>query len=74
INQFEFNLAKIFVFNPINKEEVLAKRNLWIEDHLYLFTLIHSQMEILKNLLEQSINDLKNEFTIRNLEKRILKI
>ncbi|QWU80014.1 putative motility accessory factor [Campylobacter novaezeelandiae] len=74
INQFEFNLAKIFVFNPINKEEVLAKKNLWIEDHLYLFTLIHSQMEILKNLLEQSINDLKNEFTIRNLEKRILKI
>lgn len=73
INQFELSLAKIFVFNPINKEEVLAKKNLWIEDHLYLFALICSQIEIFKNLLEQNINDLKNELTARNLEKRIIK-
>ncbi|MBK1991597.1 motility associated factor glycosyltransferase family protein [Campylobacter sp. 2018MI35] len=73
INQFEFNLAKIFVLNPSNKEELLAKKNLWIEDHLYLFTLIFSQIEIFKNLLEQNINNLKNELIARNLEKRIIK-
>ncbi|RKO64060.1 PseD protein [Campylobacter sp. P255] len=38
--QFEFNLAKIYVLNPINEDDVYNKSLLWIKEHIDWLELI----------------------------------
>ncbi|EAK6286577.1 motility associated factor glycosyltransferase family protein [Campylobacter lari] len=51
LQQFEFNLARIYVLNPKNEEEWLGKNITWIKDHTFLFEVLIANIKLLKEEL-----------------------
>ncbi|EFO9447924.1 motility associated factor glycosyltransferase family protein, partial [Campylobacter lari] len=68
LQQFEFNLARIYVLNPKNEEEWLSKNITWIKDHVFLFEVLIANIKLLKEEIKNNINPLKEELAKRNLK------
>ncbi|EAI7252738.1 motility associated factor glycosyltransferase family protein [Campylobacter lari] len=68
LQQFEFNLARIYVLNPKNEEEWLGKNITWIKDHVFLFEVLIVNIKLLKEEIKNNINPLKEELAKRNLK------
>ncbi|EAJ0333599.1 motility associated factor glycosyltransferase family protein [Campylobacter lari] len=68
LQQFEFNLARIYVLNPKNEEEWLGKNIIWIKDHTFLFEVLIANIKLLKEEIKSNINPLKEELVKRNLK------
>ncbi|WP_139452902.1 motility associated factor glycosyltransferase family protein [Campylobacter armoricus] len=68
LQQFEFNLARIYVLNPKNEEEWLGKNITWIKDHVFLFEVLIANIKLLKEEIKNNINPLKEELVKRNLK------
>ncbi|MBF7045752.1 motility associated factor glycosyltransferase family protein [Campylobacter volucris] len=68
LQQFEFNLARIYVLNPKNEEEWLNKNITWIKDHIFLFEVLIANIKLLKEEIKNNINPLKEELAKRNLK------
>lgn len=68
LQQFEFNLARIYVLNPKNEEEWLSKNITWIKDHVFLFKVLIANIKLLKEEIKNNINPLKEELVKRNLK------
>ncbi|TDJ81148.1 motility associated factor glycosyltransferase family protein [Campylobacter volucris] len=68
LQQFEFNLARIYVLNPKNEEEWLSKNITWIKDHVFLFEVLIANIKLLKEEIKNNINPLKEELVKRNLK------
>ncbi|EAI4489604.1 motility associated factor glycosyltransferase family protein [Campylobacter coli] len=67
-HQFEFNLAKIYVLNPLTKDDWVNKTLFWIKEHLdwIVYILIHLKAQ--KQALQSSILPLENELLQRNFK------
>ncbi|EAJ1254462.1 motility associated factor glycosyltransferase family protein [Campylobacter lari] len=67
LQQFEFNLARIYVINPKTNEEWLSKNTTWIKDHVFLFEILIANIKIAKEEITKHLVPLKNELQKRQL-------
>ncbi|EOX5822706.1 motility associated factor glycosyltransferase family protein [Campylobacter coli] len=67
-HQFELNLAKIYVLNPLTKDDWVNKTLFWINEHLdwIVYILIHLKAQ--KQALQNNILPLENELLQRNFK------
>ncbi len=73
-HQFEFNLAKIYVLNPLTKEDWVNKTLFWIKEHLDWIAYILIHLKAQKQALQSSILPLENELLQRNFKHLLDKI
>lgn len=68
LNQFELNLARIYVINPRNEKEWLDKNLTWIKDHIFLFEVLIANFKLLKEKIQNHLAPLTKELAKRNLK------
>ncbi|WP_348518852.1 motility associated factor glycosyltransferase family protein [Campylobacter sp. CCS1377] len=73
-HQFELNLAKIYVLNPLTEEDWVNKTLFWIKEHLdwIIYVLIHLKAQ--KEALQNNVSPLENELLQRNFGNLLNKI
>ncbi|EGK8128329.1 motility associated factor glycosyltransferase family protein [Campylobacter lari] len=69
--QFEFNLAKIYVLNPINEDDVYNKSLLWIKEHIDWLELIIAHIDAHEQTLHKSILPLQETIIQRGYGHKI---
>ncbi|EAK5229691.1 motility associated factor glycosyltransferase family protein [Campylobacter jejuni] len=69
LTQFEFNLARIYVLNPITPDDSFNKSVLWIKEHLEIMQMIYEHIEAQENVLLEYKLPLKNTLIKRQLQK-----
>lgn len=72
--QFEYNIAKIYVYNPKNEQEAQDKSLVWIKEHLWLFSMISEHIKIQRNAIDKNAINLFDELINRGYEERLIKI
>ncbi|MCR6588529.1 6-hydroxymethylpterin diphosphokinase MptE-like protein, partial [Campylobacter insulaenigrae] len=72
--QFRLNLARIYVLNPITKEDSFNKTMFWIKEHMEWMSLVVAHINTQKQTLEKSVIDIKEELLNRGFEKLVEKI
>ncbi|MCR6572367.1 motility associated factor glycosyltransferase family protein [Campylobacter insulaenigrae] len=68
LQQFEFNLARIYVINPRNNDEWLNKNLTWIKDHIFLFEVLIQNIKFANEEILKNIIPLEEEIVKRNLK------
>ncbi|MCX2807034.1 motility associated factor glycosyltransferase family protein [Campylobacter sp. MIT 21-1685] len=68
ITQFELNLARIYVLNPQNQNEIINKNIVLIREHIFLLEVLISNVKQAKENIQLSCKPLKKEFEKRNLK------
>ncbi len=68
LQQFEFNLARIYVINPKTNDEWLDKNLTWIKDHMFLFEVLIENIRFANEEIIKNITPLKEELIKRNLK------
>ncbi|MCR6572382.1 motility associated factor glycosyltransferase family protein [Campylobacter insulaenigrae] len=71
--QFRLNLARIYVLNPITKEDSFNKTMFWIKEHMEWMSLVVAHINTQKQTLEKSAIDIKEELLNRGFEKLVEK-
>ncbi|HEG2607422.1 motility associated factor glycosyltransferase family protein [Campylobacter sp. W0066.1] len=69
--QFEFNLAKIYVLNPINEDDVYNKSLLWIKEHIDWLELIIAHIKAHEQALHRGIIPLQETIIQRGYGHKI---
>lgn len=69
--QFELNLARIYVLNPINKDDVYNKSLLWIKEHISWLELIIAHIKAQEKALNDNIIPLKEAIIQRGYGHKI---
>ncbi|EAI8625050.1 MULTISPECIES: motility associated factor glycosyltransferase family protein [Campylobacter] len=69
--QFELNLAKIYVLNPINEDDVYNKSLLWIKEHIDWLELIIAHIDAHEQTLHKSILPLQETIIQRGYGHKI---
>lgn len=69
--QFEFNLAKIYVLNPINEDDIYNKSLLWIKEHIDWLELIIAHIKAHEQVLHRGIIPLQETIIQRGYGHKI---
>ncbi|EAJ6143222.1 motility associated factor glycosyltransferase family protein [Campylobacter lari] len=69
--QFELNLAKIYVLNPINEDDVYNKSLLWIKEHIEWLELIVAHVDACEQTLRKNIIPLQETIIQRGYGHKI---
>lgn len=69
--QFEANLARIYVLNPINEDDVYNKSILWIKEHINWLELIIAHVKAQEKALNDNIIPLKEMIIKRGYGHKI---
>ncbi|EAJ5678813.1 motility associated factor glycosyltransferase family protein [Campylobacter sp. IFREMER_LSEM_CL1846] len=69
--QFEFNLAKIYVLNPINEDDTHNKSLLWIKEHIDWLELIIAHIDTHEQILHKNILPLQETIIQRGYGHKI---
>ncbi|EAJ0360827.1 motility associated factor glycosyltransferase family protein [Campylobacter lari] len=69
--QFEFNLAKIYVLNPINEDDVYNKSLLWIKEHIDWLELIIAHIKAHEQALKRGVIPLQETIIQRGYGHKI---
>lgn len=72
--QFEYNIAKIYVYNPKNEHEAEEKSLVWIKEHLWLFSMIVEHIKIQRKAIDANAVNLFDELIKRGFEERLIRI
>ncbi|AJC92990.1 putative motility accessory factor [Campylobacter subantarcticus LMG 24377] len=68
LQQFEFNLARIYVINPRTNEEWFGKNIAWMKDHIFLFEILIANIKMAKDEINKHLDPLKDEIRKRQLD------
>ncbi|EGK8089149.1 motility associated factor glycosyltransferase family protein [Campylobacter lari] len=68
LQQFEFNLARIYVINPRTNEEWFDKNIAWVKDHIFLFKILIANIKMAKDEINKHLDPLKDEIRKRQLD------
>ncbi|WP_457851573.1 motility associated factor glycosyltransferase family protein [Campylobacter lari] len=68
LQQFEFNLARIYVINPRTNEEWFDKNIAWVKDHIFLFEILIANIKMAKDEINKHLDPLKDEIRKRQLD------
>ncbi|AJC91216.1 motility associated factor glycosyltransferase family protein [Campylobacter subantarcticus] len=71
LQQFEFNLARIYVINPRTNEEWFGKNIAWMKDHIFLFEILIANIKMAKDEINKHLDPLKDEIRKRQLDNII---
>ncbi|MBF7047554.1 motility associated factor glycosyltransferase family protein [Campylobacter volucris] len=69
--QFELNLARIYVLNPINEDDIYNKSLLWIKEHISWLELIIAHIKAQEKALNDNIIPLKEAIIQRGYKHKI---
>ncbi|TKX28032.1 PseD protein, partial [Campylobacter estrildidarum] len=69
LNQFELNLARIYVLNPKTPEDSYNKSLLWVKEHIEFLQMIYAHIKTQEKALLDNITPLEDELELRGLEK-----
>ncbi|MCV3482445.1 motility associated factor glycosyltransferase family protein [Campylobacter sp. CNRCH_2014_0184h] len=69
--QFEFNLAKIYVLNPINEDDIHNKSLLWIKEHIDWLELIIAHIKAHEQALHRGVIPLQEAIIKRGYGHKI---
>lgn len=66
LNQFELNLARIYVINPKDEKEWVDKNLTWLNEHIFLFEVLIANAKLLKEEIQNHLLPLRKSLQKEN--------
>ncbi|ENY6719485.1 motility associated factor glycosyltransferase family protein [Campylobacter jejuni] len=66
LNQFELNLARIYVINPKDEKEWVEKNLTWLNEHIFLFEVLIANAKLLKEEIQNHLLPLRKSLQKEN--------